>query len=148
MNKRYENAKKQGLNWQAILIEETQTEIKVLIQKMILDGKSFYEINKKIVEIINKIVEDLESEELKESSKSALYVFATRTYNYLKYTYQGLNWFGLLALKMVAENNATAQQIEFVEKLAGDTAYNKAVPLELFSKEYIISFFFYQKSIH
>ena len=42
MNKKYEVAKKQGLNWQALLIEETQTELKVEIQKMVLLQKSYF----------------------------------------------------------------------------------------------------------
>ena len=137
MNKKYENAKKQGLNWQALLIEETQTEIKVLIQKMILLGKTFTEINSNVVKIVEKTINELESEELKTTAKSSLFAFATRVYNYLKQTYQGLNLVGILALSAVASNTATPQQVQIVNQIAGNIAYNKALPLQLFSKEYM-----------
>lgn len=137
MNKKYENAKKQGLNWQALLIEETQTEIKVLIQKMILLGKTFTEINSNVVKIVEKTINELESEELKTTAKSSLFAFATRVYNYLKQTYQGLNLVGILALSAVASNTGTPQQVQVVNQIAGNSAYNKALPLQLFSKEYM-----------
>ena len=137
MEKRFENAKNQGLNWQVLLIEETQTEIKVVIQKMMLDGKQFYEINKKVVEIIEKAIKELENENLKESAKNSLYMFATKVYNYLKYTYQGLTWVGITALTMVAQGLGTPTQIQIVNKIAGNSVYNKGLPLQLFSKEYM-----------
>ena len=66
MNKKYLQAKKQGLNWQALLIEETQTELKILIRDMVLQKKTFSEINKVVVKTIEKAVNDLESDNLKE----------------------------------------------------------------------------------
>ena len=137
MKKRYENAKKQGLNWQAILIEETQTEIKVLIQKLILSGKSFYEINKEVVKVVESAINELENENLKESAKSGLYIFATRIYNYLQQTYKGLDLTGIIALMMVAENKGTPQQIQIVNEIISNSAFYRATPLDLYAKEYM-----------
>lgn len=137
MNKKYELAKKQGLNWQALIIEDVQTEIKVLIQKMILDQKTKFEINKAVVELVEKTIKELENENLKESAKNSLYVFATRVYNYLLQTYQGLNWFGIGALLMVAENKGTPQQNQYVSSLISENAFNRAVPLDLYAKDYM-----------
>ena len=137
MDQKYEVAKKQGLNWQALLIEETQTEIKVLIQKLILEQKSYFEVNKAVVKVVERAVKELESESLKLTVKPSLYAFATRTYNYLKQTYQGLNWFAVGALMAVSQNIATSSQVKAVSQLAGASAYNRAVPLDLFSKDYM-----------
>ena len=137
MEKKYEVAKRQGLNWQALLIEDTQTEIKVLIQKLILDGRSYFEVNKAVVKVVEQTIKELQSQALKDSAKTSLYSFATRIYNYLKQTYQGLNWFGISALLSVSQNVGTPKQNQFVSQLAGDSAFNRAVPLDLFSKDYM-----------
>ena len=55
MRKKYEVAKNQGLNWQALLIEETQTEIKVKMQDMILKNQSYLSIKQEIRKIIEKM---------------------------------------------------------------------------------------------
>ena len=136
MEKRFETAKKQGLNWQALLIEETQSEIKVLIQKLVLDGKSFAEVNKAVVKVVENAINELESDSLKETAKPVLYAFATRIYNYMKQTYQGLNWLGIYALMAVSQNKGTPKQVQYVSQLA-DSAYNKGLPLDMFSKDYM-----------
>lgn len=137
MKKKYETAKRQGLNWQALLIEETQSEIKVLIQKLVLEGKGFAEVNKEVVKVVESAINDLESEALKETAKPTLYAFATRVYNYTKQTYQNLNLYGLMALLSVANNKGTPEQIRYVNQLAGNSAYNVGTPLDVFSKDYM-----------
>ena len=140
MNKKYEVAKKQGLNWQALLIEETQTELKVEIQKMVLLQKSYFEINKKVVELIESAIKELENENLKNTAKPTLYAYATRIYNYLRQTYQNLNLFGLTALIAVANRQANQGQIRTVNEIVNSfsgSAYNRAIPLELFAKDYM-----------
>lgn len=151
MNKKYETAKKQGLNWQALLIEETQTELKLLIQKLVLENKTFYEVNNAVVKVVEKTIEELESEELKRTAKPVLYAFATRIYNYTKQTFQGLNWVTLIALSAVANKKATNEQIRVVNNLMttqnifsikesmsiSDSAYNTGMPLDVYSKDYM-----------
>lgn len=137
MEKRFELAKKQGLNWQALLIEETQSQIKVLIQKLVLEQKTFYEINKAVVAVVSKTIKELENEQLKQRAESVLYAFATKVYNYVKQTYQGLNWLGIAALIAVANNKGTVEQIRYVNELAGNSTYNVGLPLDVFSKDYM-----------
>ena len=137
MEKRFELAKKQGLNWQALLIEETQSEVKVLIQKLVLEQKTFYEINKSVVAVVSKTIKELENEQLKQRAESVLYAFATKVYNYVKQTYQGLNWLGIAALIAVANNKGTVEQIRYVNELAGNSTYNVGLPLDVFSKDYM-----------
>ena len=137
MNKKYELAKKQGLNWQALLIEETQSEIKVIIQKLVLMDKSFYEINKEVVKIVEGAIKELENENLKQTAKPVLYAFATKIYNYTKQTYQGLNLVGLYALNSIINKTATYEEIRIVNEIAGNGTYNIGVPLETFSQDYM-----------
>lgn len=137
MENKYKVAKKQGLNWQALLIEEKQTEIKVLIQKMILGGSDYYTINKAVTKLVGETVNELESEQLKVVTKPSLLKFATMTYNYLKQTYMGLSLYGIGALVAVSQGIGTPRQISYVSEIAGDSAYNKAVPLNIFSKDYM-----------
>ena len=154
MNKKYEEAKKQGLNWQALLIEETQTELKLLIQKLVLENKTFYDVNNAVVKVVERTIEELESDELKRTAKPVLYAFATRIYNYTKQTFQGLNWVTLIALMAVANKTATVEQTRIVSnyvarqnafKMPLDTidevfdasAYNTGMPLDVYSKDYM-----------
>ena len=66
MEQRIIIAKKQGLNWQAILIEETQTDLKVLIKKALVGGINTYtSLRQQAIKRINECVKELESEDLK-----------------------------------------------------------------------------------
>lgn len=136
-----ELAKKQGLNWQALLIEETQTEIKTTVQRMVLAQRNFADINKKIVEIVNSLVEELESKDLKQTCRDTLFAFATRVYNYLQRTYQGVGLSGVYAILSVANGVGTVEQIrktnEIISKIVPDYAYRVGVPLDVYAKEYM-----------
>ena len=117
--KKYEEAKKQGLNWQALLIEETQSEIKALILKMVLSQKSWFEINRAVVDLVQKTIKELENKALKETAEKSLYIYATKVYNYTRQTFQEVDWFVLTALSSVATNVASASvnQIQAVKQL-------------------------------
>lgn len=66
MEQRILIAKKQGLNWQAILIEETQTDLKLLVKKALTGGINTYtSLRRQAIKRINECVKDLESEDLK-----------------------------------------------------------------------------------
>lgn len=139
MRKKYELAKRQGLNWQALLIEETQSEIKVLIEKMYLSRKSYFEINREVVKIVRATIEELESEQLKATAEPSLYRFATRIYNYMSEQFKMLNLVMITALVSVANNTASTQQINMVKELSQNTmgSYNMGLPLDLYAKEYL-----------
>lgn len=139
MKKKYELAKKQGLNWQALLIEETQSEIKALIQRMYLNRNSYYEINREVVKIVKATIEELESEQLKATAEPSLYRFATRVYNYMKEQFKALNWVMLSALVAVASNKASVEQVRVVRELSQETlgSYNMGLPLDIYANEYM-----------
>lgn len=140
---KYKNAKQQGLNWQALLIEETQTEIKSIIQKMVLARKTFLEINKAIVKKVEQTVNELESKKLKEISAYALLMFATRVYYFLEQTYKNISLVGLVAMSSVANGTATSKQVAIARKTiqglpnVSPSAYNTATALNTYCKDYM-----------
>lgn len=141
MNKKYLQAKKQGLNWQALLIEETQTELKILIRDMVLQKKTFSEINKVVVKTIETAVNDLESDNLKEISTRSLLGFSTRIYWYYKNTFKDVSIVQLVALNKVAQGIADYKEIQttrkFVNEIVPLRAYETRVPLDVYAKDYI-----------
>ena len=72
MKKQIELAKKQNLNWQTILIEEAQTDIKLAIKKYITAQESYARVLREVRKIIKETITDLESKELKISAKQTL----------------------------------------------------------------------------
>ena len=141
MNKKYLQAKKQGLNWQALLIEETQTELKILIRDMVLQKKTFSEINKVVVKTIETAINDLESDNLKEISTRSLLGFSTRIYWYYKNTFKDISIIQLVALNKVAQGIADYKEIQttrkFVNEIVPLRAYETRVPLDVYAKDYI-----------
>lgn len=141
MQDKYKVAKQQGLNWQALLIEETQGELKKLIKDLYLKGKSFVEINKQVVKVIEGLVDDLENTYLKEITKPAMFEFATRIYYNVQSTFGGLNLFQVIAMGAIIGGFATLQQTqtvrEVIKKSINKEAYLKAVPLDTYAKDYM-----------
>lgn len=83
MTSRVQIAKREGLNWQAIILEEAQTDIKVVIKNAIMlrTGFATYtNIKAKINRIIAQAVKELESKELKKNAVILLTQFAERLY--------------------------------------------------------------------
>lgn len=83
MTSRVQIAKNEGLNWQAIILEEAQTDIKVVIKNAIMlrTGFTTYtSIKSKINRIIAQAVKELESKELKKNAVVSLTQFAERLY--------------------------------------------------------------------
>ena len=72
MKKKYELAKKQGLNWQVVLISDAETELKVLIRDLVLFGAALSIVNTKITQKIKETVDALDSEVLKDQINTEL----------------------------------------------------------------------------
>lgn len=140
MKEKYELAKKQGLNWQALLIEDTETEIKILIKEEMLKQSSFKKINEKVVKIISSAIDELENKELKEVAKSSLLAYATRVYYYLERTFKSLNLARIWALNAVLRGQQTIQQTRIVNKMMAEEVnrgYARALPLDIYAKDYM-----------
>lgn len=135
--KKYELAKKQGLNWQALLVEETQTEIKELIKDMILKGKNKFEIGKEIEKKINVCLDELEIERLKEEVERGLRAFADKVYIILFILFANITYKQIQAISNVARGSATPKDIRTAEQALGQMAYERRVPLNMYSKNYM-----------
>lgn len=69
------------MNWQSILIEEAQTQIKLLIkQAILLEIPTYAELRNKINKTIDETVKELESEDLKRIARTTLQTFAEKMY--------------------------------------------------------------------
>jgi len=134
-------AKKQGLNWQALLIEETQSELKKTIKDMYLQRKNFVQINKEVVKIIDELVDKLRNNHLKEITKPAMYNFATRIYYNVQSMFGGLNLVEVVALSAIVAGTVTSKQMQTAQQVLQrsipNQAYLKAVPLDIFAKDYM-----------
>lgn len=135
-----ELAKKQKLNWQALLIEETQTELKKLIQDLVLSGASFGLIKKKVQELVKKCVDELELDSLKVVAERSLLTFAGRVYTITNRTFAGLTLRDVGVLSAVASGNTDYDKIKRVQEIMTRDvrhAYNWGVPLETYAKDYM-----------
>ena len=52
--KRYELAKQQGLNWQVVLVQDAETDIKTITLESVLKGESYLATNKKVTEYLKE----------------------------------------------------------------------------------------------
>ncbi len=140
MKEKYELAKKQGLNWQALLIEDTETEIKIVIKEEMLKQSSFKKINDKVVKLISSAINELESKELKEVAERSLLAYATRVYYYLERTFRSLNLVRIWALSSVIKGEQTIKQTKIVNKMMIEEVnrgYARALPLDIYAKDYM-----------
>jgi len=116
MKKSIEDAKNKNLNWQALLIEEAQTDIKVYIKNAILANKPFKDISKGVNAIIGELIKDLESVVLKDKCKVAMPLFAQRIYDNSVIVFGGLNKYILIALAAAAIGKANQTELSTVQE--------------------------------
>ena len=143
--KRWELAKSKGANWQVILIQDCETDIKMLTLECVRKGLDYGETNKKVMELINEAVNELESETLKVMAKDTLTNFASRIY------LQWLNIYGNrilgLAILSIMGKKGISVPIDKKEQLQAlpqaktslsvpDYAYNRATPNMTYNLEY------------
>lgn len=104
-------AKDEGLDWQTSLIDDIQTQLKILIVTAILGGWAWSVVNVAVGKLI-KEADDIEIPELRERTKSSLLNFATVEYRRLVTATRGVN------LKLVNKVS------DYVEKPTQRTAEN------------------------
>lgn len=137
--KRYELAKKENANWQVILVQDAETDIRTLTLESVRNGEDWGTTNKKIMRLINETVNALETESLKSTTKTALMTFASRIY------LQWLNIYGnqeqsatallLLAKKGIkAPVEIRAKLNELPKEFRFD--FNRAVPNDMYNLDY------------
>lgn len=141
MTREIELAKQQGLNWQALLIEEAQSEIKLIVTDGVMRQFNFKAIDLKVQARIEKLVKELESEQLKIRCRIDLIRFANRIYLMLRPLFTNIDLAVLIAIRKVENKEATLKEIKTAEKyLKYDVptkVFERAVPLDIYAKDYL-----------
>lgn len=138
--KRYELAKREGMNWQSILIADAESDIKELARDCVLNGLSFSETNTKVNALINEVVSELESDVLKNKVRQSFPLFASRMY---------IKWVQMagtidMGMALLAVLKATKKQIppkiedniKALPKTRADVIYSHATPNSEYPYEY------------
>lgn len=140
MDKKWEVAKNQGLNWKALAIEETQTKIKILMKDMILRLQPTNKVRKAVEKLISGLIVDIDDDRLTLQIQSALTQYMNRLFIYYQLTFAGVSAAGINALWKVAnrvENSKERAIVEHFFQRDMYRLYNRAVPLEIYSKDYM-----------
>lgn len=137
--KRWELAKKQGLNWQVILIQDCETDIKTITLESIKRGEDYGTTNKKVSNEIKECINQLESEALKQMVKNTLPLFASRIYLQWLEIYgnnaQGLVLLSVLSAKGINAPEKTKNVLSNLPiKNVPDFVYNKATSNMMYEK--------------
>ena len=147
--KRYELAKKQGLQWQVVLVSDAETDLKLLVRNCVLSGENLASVDAKVTKFIKELVEKLESEYIKDKVKKSFPMFATKLY------YKWLMVFGTQALALSYLNALKARKTP-IPKTIEETlkaipkqrelsvytpsldarAYNRATPNQMYNLDY------------
>lgn len=78
--KRYQRAKNEGLNWQAILVQDLETDVKIYVLNAVRRGENWSQVNATVSRMINEELKDVESEEVKAMTRNSLYLYANKVY--------------------------------------------------------------------
>jgi hypothetical protein len=106
------------LNWQAIAIEEAETQIRLIVKNEYLKGTPKAKISEKVLKVISALQGKLKYPELKEASRISLMQFAERQYREIS-RIKGEKLLVLLAcLKLTDRNNEIVKNLS-VSKAQG-----------------------------
>lgn len=135
--KRYELAKKEKLNWQVVLIQDLETDIKTLTLESVQKQEPIKTTNKKVMRLIDDGINDLASEELKTMARLSLIKFAERVY------WKWLKIYGSPAFATLILANIESKGINIPPTIKADMltdtdqkAYNRALPNMTYNQEY------------
>lgn len=136
------------LNFQAQLLQELQTEIKVVIKNGVFAGKNVVVIKSEVSQIVRKTLKRITNKQLKETAEKSLFLFAERCYKRF-IAELGIKG-GLLAAvvllmkkkpnadgEIIPETKAEIAASEIVRKTAPKyITTEKGLPLQEFTKTY------------
>ena len=136
MKKYLKQAKDEGLNWQTALIEDTETEIKLLIRAAVFGAWTWAVLNRRITELVNKTAEEIEIEELKERARVSLLAFATIAYRTFAAAMSGVNVKILpQVVKYTESGDKRAERL--IRKSISGGYFDTAQPLNIYAKDYM-----------
>jgi len=132
---KYPRAEEVGQSWQALAVESAQTELKLCARDAVLTDRPFKDVKKSFADIVDTLVDELESENLKEKCKNTLPPYALKLYAAF------LRMFGIgtennlsSAILLTADRGelgemAAAAVRDMPPLTAREWAYNRATPL-------------------
>ena len=134
--KRWEQAKKQGLNWQVVLIQDCETDIKLITLDSVKRGEDYSTVNKKVTGEIKDCIDKLESDNLKQMIKDTMPVYASKIFLMWLALYgnraQGLAMLNVFSKKGVKVPEQTKERLLNLP----DYVYNKATANATYNLEY------------
>lgn len=78
--KRYQLAKKEGLNWQAVIVQDLETDVKIYVLNAVRKGENWGKVNATVSRMINEALKEVESDEVRGMAKTSLYLYASKVY--------------------------------------------------------------------
>lgn len=138
--KRYvKQAKDEQLNWQTLLIDDAQTDLKLLIKMAVINKWGWQKFNSRAKEIILETVDELELPELKAKARQSLANFAVIEYRKARDALRKIDP-NLLSSVVIILEGSYRQKLKASKELAsviqGDYIEN-AQPLREFSRDYM-----------
>lgn len=129
-------AKDEGLNWQTALIEDTETEIKLLIKSAVLGAWAWAILNQRITELVNNATDELEIEDLKKRARISLLAFATIAYRSYKRAMASVD------IKIYPQvinyvDDPSKSNERALRRAMGHNYIETAVPLNEYTQEYM-----------
>lgn len=110
MKRHIQLAKDEGLNWQAALIEDAQSDLKLVVKDAVLRKWSWLQTNRFITQIVEDTIADLESPTLKEKARASLLAFATGWYRKVSDELNGVSLSLLALIATVSNGKGTREQ--------------------------------------
>lgn len=124
------------LDWQIVLITDTEDEIKLTIFKDVRRGVPYAETNKKVTSLIAFCIKELESAALKETVAQTYPLYATRLY-YQFTTIYGTRASGAVLLDVYANAGINVPETVQTKLLSlSNLAYNYATPNRAYDLDY------------
>ena len=138
--KRWELAKQQGLKWQTLLVQDCETDVKMVTLDGVRKKIPFLEINRKVMAIINSAVKQLDSDALKSLARNSLTTYASRMYLEWIYVYGEKDNADMIMSAFLLSGQAVPDKV--VKRLmalpigSGAGAYNRGVPNDMYNRDY------------
>lgn len=122
------------LNPQALILEDAQTEIRIIVQRGYFSGKSIATLQKDVSIIVSKALKAITSPTLRQDAKKSLMHFARRIFNELR---RKLGFDGVAALYAIKVAQGLQLPIRLKPLPFDYPTDEKGVPLQEYSKDYL-----------
>lgn len=133
--KRYQLAKKEGLNWQSVIVQDLETDLKVYVLNAVRKGIGYSKINETVSKMINTALKDVDSDQVKSMVKSSLYLYASRVY-VQAFAIYGNQELGAEIMLLLKRKGVIPTETFKNYLLTLEPAYNRAVPNNIYNADY------------